>query len=74
MYPSLVPLLALEGEVPSIPAALTAMITQLFSVVGTVSTTVVANPVMCIGIAATIGGIAIGWFKSLTGQRKKHKG
>lgn len=73
MYPSLVPLLALEGEV-SIPAALTAMITQLFSVVGTVSTTVVANPVMCIGIAATIGGIAIGWFKSLTGQRKKRKG
>lgn len=55
----------------TVPEALTVMLTELFSVVGTVASTVTANPVMCIGIAATAGGIAIGWFKSMTGQRRK---
>lgn len=27
------------------------------------------NDIMLIGIAATVGGIAISWFKRLTGQR-----
>ena len=55
----------------TVPEALTVMLTQLFTTVTTVATTVTANPVMCIGIAATVGGIAIGWFKSMTGQRRR---
>lgn len=34
-------------------------------------TMALANPIMLIGTAAAIGGIAIGWFKSLTGQRRR---
>ena len=55
----------------AVPEALTVMVTQLFTTLGTVATTVTANPVMCIGLAATVGGIAIGWFKSMTGQRRR---
>ena len=55
----------------TVPEALTVMITQLFTTLSTVATTVTANPVMCIGLAATVGGIAIGWFKSMTGQRRR---
>lgn len=38
-------------------------------------TTVTANgnDIMLIGIAATVGGIAISWFKRLTGQRSGRK-
>lgn len=53
--------------------AVTAVFANIFGILGGengVVTTVTANPVMCIGLAAAVGGIAIGWFKSLTGQRR----
>ena len=34
---------------------------------------VAASPVLCIGIAAVIGGIAISWYKRLTNQRSRGK-
>lgn len=43
---------------------------NLLTGVSDVATTVTATPAMMIGIAATIGGIAISWWKSLTGQRR----
>lgn len=42
---------------------------NLMDTLGTISTAVTSNAIMCIGIAATIGGIGISWFKRLTGQR-----
>ena len=45
--------------------------TNLFGATKTVVDTALENPVMLIGVAATIGGIAISWFKRLTGQRSK---
>lgn len=65
------PIIALEGGA-SVPEGLSAIVTELFSVLTTnIVPTVTSNPIMMIGIGATIGGIAIGWFKSLTGQRRK---
>lgn len=63
------------GALPVIAATatldsnVTGVVTDLFGVLSTVATTVTDNAVMCIGIAALVGGIAISWFKKLTGQR-----
>lgn len=63
-------ILAMEGS--SVPEGLSAIVTELFSTLTTnIVPTVTANPIMMIGIGATIGGIAIGWFKSLTGQKRR---
>lgn len=43
--------------------------TSLIGGLGNVVTAVTSNDIMLIGIAATVGGIAITWFKRLTGQR-----
>lgn len=48
--------------------------TALFGATSTVVTTALENPIMLIGVGATVGGIAIAWFKSLTGQRRKRRG
>lgn len=53
--------------------AVTGVFANIFGILGGtngVVSTVTNNPVMCIGLAATVGGIAIGWFKSLTGQKR----
>lgn len=64
-------ILAMEGS-SSVPEGLSAIVTELFSTLTTnIVPTVTANPIMMIGIGATIGGIAIGWFKSLTGQKRR---
>lgn len=42
---------------------------NLFDSVTTVVTTATATPIMLIGVAASVGGIAISWFKRMTGQR-----
>ena len=42
---------------------------NLFGSVKTVVDTAIENPMMLIGVAASVGGIAIGWFKRMTGQR-----
>lgn len=60
------PILAAEA---TLPANVTGVLEDIFGTLGTVATTVTTNAVMCIGIAALIGGIAISWFKKLTGQR-----
>lgn len=44
--------------------------TALFGATSTVVSTALDNPVMLIGIGASVGGIAISWFKRLTGQRR----
>lgn len=54
----------------SLPATLTGVVTDLFGVCTDVVTTVTGNAVMCIGIAAMVGGIGIKWYKKLTGQRR----
>lgn len=43
--------------------------TSLIGGLGNVVTAVTSNDIMLIGIAGTVGGIAINWFKRLTGQR-----
>lgn len=53
----------------TLPADLSGVVSDLFGVVGSVVTTVKSEPIMLIGLAAVIGGIAISWFKRLTGQR-----
>lgn len=53
--------------------SVTGVFADIFGILGGtngVVATVTNNPVMCIGLAAAVGGIAIGWFKSLTGQRR----
>lgn len=68
----MMPLAVVAMEGASVPEGLTAIITTLFSVLTTnIIPTVTANPIMMIGIGATVGGIAIGWYKSLTGQKRK---
>lgn len=42
---------------------------SLIGGLGNVVTAATSNDIMLIGIAATVGGIAITWFKRLTGQR-----
>ena len=54
----------------SIPATVTGVVSDLFGVCSTVVSTVTDSAVMCIGIAAMIGGIGIKWYKKLTGQRR----
>lgn len=44
-------------------------VSSLFGVMDDVLTAVTGNAVLCIGIAATVGGIGISWYKRLTGQR-----
>lgn len=43
---------------------------NLFDAVGTVVTEATETPMMLIGVAAAVGGIAISWFKRMTGQRR----
>ena len=59
-------LTALDGATLS---AVTDVTSQLFTVMGSVVTTVTANPVLCIGLGATVGGIGISWYKRLTNQK-----
>lgn len=42
---------------------------NLMDTLTTITTAVTSNAIMTIGIAATVGGIGISWFKRLTGQR-----
>lgn len=63
-------ILAMEGV--TVPESLGAIVSELFSILTqNIVPTVTANPIMMIGIGATVGGIAIGWFKSLTGQKRR---
>lgn len=63
----------METDVPAVTAmsgvmtVFTSLIGGLTNVVSTV--TAQNNDIMLIGIAAAVGGIAISWFKRLTGQR-----
>ena len=66
MNPVLIPV-ALDAA--TLPTNVTGVVGDIFGVLSTVADTVTGNAVMCIGIAALIGGIAISWFKKLTGQR-----
>lgn len=53
--------------------AVTGVLGNLMDSLGSITTTVTANAVLCIGLAATVGGIGISWFKRLTGQRSGRK-
>lgn len=50
--------------------AVLAVFGNLFDSVTTVVTTATQTPMMLIGVAASVGGIAISWFKRMTGQRR----
>lgn len=47
----------------------TGVLAELMTALGTITSTVTGEAVLCIGLAATVGGIGISWFKRLTGQR-----
>lgn len=49
--------------------AVTTVVTSLLGVMGDIVTEIKTEPLMLIGIAATVGGIGISWYKRLTGQR-----
>lgn len=49
--------------------AVTGVLGNLMTALGEITSTVTTNAVLCIGLAATVGGIGISWFKRLTGQR-----
>lgn len=58
----------------TVVTGMSSVITVFQSLIGgltNIVTTVTANgnDIMLIGIAATVGGIAISWFKRLTGQK-----
>lgn len=59
----------MEGNGGGGISVITSVTSELFLVMSSVITTVTANPVLCIGIAATVGGIGISWYKRMTGQR-----
>lgn len=46
---------------------------SLIGGMATIVSTVTANSILLIGVSATVGGIAISWFKRLTGQRRGRK-
>lgn len=64
----MLPLAILDGS--TLPADLTGVVTDIFGVCTTVVTTVKAEPIMLIGLAAVIGAIGIRWYKKLTGQKR----
>lgn len=49
--------------------AVLGVFSNLFGAVGTVVNEAIDTPMMLIGVAASVGGIAISWFKRMTGQR-----
>ena len=61
----------MKGGIPL--SNVTGVLEELLTTLGTVTTTVTGNAVLCIGLAATVGGIGISWFKRLTGQRSGKK-
>ena len=61
--------LALDAN-PTLGTTVVGVVADLFSVLGTVATTVKGEALYCIGIAAVLGGIGIAWFKKLTNQRR----
>lgn len=54
--------------------ALADAIATVTSALSSVASTVVANPIMTIGIAGGVIATGVGLFKSLTGQRKQRGG
>lgn len=62
-------IVALEGATGI--SSVTSVTTELMGVMSSVLTTVTGNPILLIGIAATVGGIGISWYKRLTGQRRR---
>lgn len=57
------------GEVTNAMQDVMGVFGSLIGGLSTIVTTVTASPVLMIGLGATCGGIAISWFKRLTGQR-----
>lgn len=55
-------------------AALSDAIATVSGALSSVASTVVANPIMTIGIAGSVIATGVGLFKSLTGQRKQRGG
>ena len=49
--------------------AVLGVFSNLFGSVKTVVDAAVQTPMMLIGVASSVGGIAITWFKRMTGQR-----
>lgn len=64
----MLPLAILDGA--TLPENLTGVVTDLFGVAASVVTTVKAEPIMLIGLAAVVGALGIRWYKRLTGQRR----
>lgn len=55
-------------------AALADAIATVTNALSSVAATVIANPIMTIGIAGSVIATGVGLFKSLTGQRKQRGG
>lgn len=65
-------ILAMEGA-GNMPAGLTSAVTAITDAMGEVATTVASNPLMLIGIAGGVIGLAAGLFMKLTGQRRSRR-
>lgn len=62
--------LVVAGAEGNMPAGLSNAVSAITDAMGTVATTVAANPLMLIGIAGGVIGLAAGLFMKLTGQRR----
>ena len=61
----------MEGS--TMPAGLSEAVSTITDAMGTIATTVAANPLMLIGIAGGVIGLAAGLFMKLTGQRRSRR-
>lgn len=62
--------LVVAGAEGNMPAGLSSAVSAITDAMGTIATTVAANPLMLIGIAGGMLALGAGLFMKLTGQRR----
>lgn len=72
LFMSLATLAIFEGEA-AMPAGLAEAVSSITDAMGDIASTVAQNPLMLIGIAGGVIGLAAGLFMKLTGQRRSRR-
>lgn len=67
----MLPIVALDAV--TMPEAFTAVVTQVFTTLGSVVSTISSQPLLLIPVGVGFAGAAIGLAKSLMGTRRKRK-